>query len=338
MRVLVVTDAWHPQINGVVHTLLALAKATERLGSELIFLTPEGFPTVPLPSYPEIRLALPNPRTIQQRINEANADAVHIVTEGPMGLAARRCCLMSGRSFSTSFHTRFPEYLSARIPFPECWTWAWLRWFHAAGTHLMAPTPTMAHELARRGFANLKIWPSGVDAERFRPRSCPNIKWSRPIFLSVGRVAVEKNLPAFLSLDLPGTKIIVGDGPARADLMRRFPRVIFLGVKKGEELAEIFAAADVFVFPSRTDVLPLALLEALASGLPIAAFPVSAPHDVIGQAPVGILDNDLKAACLQALSLSRETCRVSALQMTWEASAKAFLNNVSRLSSIPTVA
>src|ERR1051326_2063855 len=329
VRILVATDAWHPQINGVLRTLTAVANAANSLGAEIVFLTPDGFPSIPLPTYPEVRLPLPNPRIIARRIGDVHADAVHIATEGPIGHAVRHHCIKNSLSFSTSLHTRFPEYLSARLPVPKSWAWAWLRWFHRRGSGLMVGTSAFADELRTRGFTNIKLWPPGVDSELFRPRPGKTVHWPRPIFLTVGRLAIDKNLPAFLSLDLPGTKIIVGDGPARRELTHRFPSAIFLGVKEGEELAEIFASADVFVFPSQTDLCPLVLLEALASGVPIAAFPTAAPRDMVGSAPVAVFHPDLRVACLRALALSRDACRTFVFEMTWESSAGAFLSNVS---------
>src|SRR6201999_929313 len=223
--------------------------------------------------------------------------------------------------FTTSFHTRFPEYVSARLPIPEAWIWAMLRWFHGTSQAVMAATPALATELRARGFLNVVLWPRGVDARLFHPREV-DLGLPRPIFVCVGRVAVEKNLEAFLELDLPGTKLIVGDGPARASLARKYPQAVFLGARQGEELAQAYAAADVFVFPSRTDTFGLVLLEALASGLPVAAFPVTGPRDVIGNAPVGALNDDLRAACLSALTISPQACLEFAAGHTWEASAR----------------
>jgi len=244
----------------------------------------------------------------------------------------RRVCLRNDWPFTTSFHTRFPDYIAERLPMPERWThevtWAWLRRFHAPGAATLAATPTLASELTTRGFNNVKLWPRGVDAELFRPSAQATLNFPRPIFLTVGRLAVEKNLDAFLKLDLPGTKVVVGDGPARSGLARKFPDAIFLGPRQGEALAEIYAAADVFVFPSRTDTFGLVLLEALASGVPVAAFPAAAPRDVVGDATVGVLDEDLRLACLGALECSRQDCRDFALGMTWGASARIFLEHV----------
>lgn len=334
MRILIATDAWHPQVNGVVRTLTMMAEAAKSLGVDVVFLTPETFPTVALPSYPDLRIAIPNPIRVAHLINAAHADCIHIATEGPIGLAARRYCRKRGLRFTTSFHTRFPEYVSARAPIPESWVWSLLRRFHGASHAVMAATPALADELRGRGFRNVVLWPRGVDGHLFHPRQDADLGLPRPVFLSVGRVAVEKNLEAFLSLDLPGTKVVVGDGPARAALERDFPNAVFLGAKQGEALAKVYSAADVFVFPSKTDTYGLVLLEALASGVPVAAFPVTGPRDVIGDSPVGVLSEDLRAACLGALEISREACLEFAADHTWEASAHAFLDNVRRVSML----
>jgi glycosyltransferase involved in cell wall biosynthesis len=334
MKILVSTDAWHPQVNGVVHTLGHVAREASALGVELEFLSPDQFWTLPMPSYPEIRLALATAADVERRLDRSQPDAIHVATEGPLGHAVRRVCLRRGLPFTTSFHTRFPDYLADRLPVPERWTrevtWAWLRRFHAPGSAVFAATPTLSSELTTRGFKNVKLWPRGVDAGLFCPRVHADLNLSRPIFLSVGRLAVEKNLEAFLKLDLPGTKLVVGDGPARNGLARKFPDAVFIGSMHGQALAEIYAAADVFVFPSRTDTFGLVLLEALASGVPVAAFPAAAPRDVIGEAHVGVLDEDLRRACLDALRCSRDECRDFALRMTWTASARTFLDHVTK--------
>lgn len=336
MRVLVATDAWHPQINGVVRTLEALRDAGPALGASFDFVTPDEFRTVPLPGYREISLAVPNPRAIARRVAAANADAIHIATEAPVGFFMRRHCLAHGLPFTTGFHTRLPDYVSVRMPIPLQWTWSWLRRFHNAGSGVMAATPGLARELAAHGFRNIMLWPRGVDTERFRPRPGADLGLPRPVFLNVGRVAVEKNLDAFLSLDLPGSKVVVGDGPARPDLQRRFPAAHFLGMLEGEALADAFAAADVFVFPSRTDTFGLVLLEALASGLPVAAFPVPGPRDVVGAAPIAVLDVDLRAAALAALTIPRDDCRAFALRYSWTESARRFLANIDAARQVTT--
>jgi len=330
MRILVATDAWHPQVNGVVRTLTHMAEAATAFGVEVSFLTPQSFRTVAMPSYPDLRLALPGRVNIARLIADACPDSIHIATEGPIGLLVRRYCRQHQLPFTTSFHTRFPEYISARLPIPESWIWAALRWFHGASEAVMAATPALASELRARGFRNVVLWPRGVDAGQFYPRAV-DLGLPRPVFLCVGRVAVEKNLEAFLELDLPGTKVIVGDGPARAALARNYPRAVFLGARHGEQLAEAYAAADVFVFPSKTDTFGLVLLEALASGLPVAAFPVTGPRDVIGNHPVGALNEDLRIACLAAVTISPQACLEFAKRHTWEASARSFVENISNV-------
>jgi glycosyltransferase involved in cell wall biosynthesis len=332
MKILVATDAWQPQVNGVVRTLSHVAKEARGFGVEIEFLSPNEFRTLPTPSYPEIPLALASTRAVARRLARVRPDAIHVATEGPVGHAMRRLCIKRGLPFTTSFHTRFPDYLAERLPIPARWTetlaWAYLRRFHSAGSAVLAATPTLVSELETRGFRNVKLWPRGVDANLFRPRETRALDLPRPIFLAVGRVAIEKNLEAFLRLDLPGTKVVVGDGPARASLEKAYPDAVFLGARQGERLAEVYAAADVFVFPSHTDTFGLVLLEALASGVPVAAFPTPAPRDVLGSAPVGVLDADLRRACLGALDISRQACRDFALTMTWEKSARLFVQYV----------
>jgi glycosyltransferase involved in cell wall biosynthesis len=286
-----------------------------------------SFHTFAMPSYRDVRVALPYRAKIARLIAEARPDSIHIATEGPIGLLVRRYCRQQGLPFTTSFHTRFPEYISARLPIPESWIWSALRAFHRPSQAVMAATPALASELRARGFRNVVLWPRGVDATQFHPRPI-DLGLPRPVFLCVGRVAVEKNLDAFLELDLPGSKVIVGDGPALTELTRKYPQATFLGARQGEALAQAYAAADVFVFPSKTDTFGLVLLEALASGLPVAAFPVTGPRDVIGSAPVGALNDDLRTACLAALQISPQACLDFAAQHTWEASARAFVENI----------
>jgi glycosyltransferase involved in cell wall biosynthesis len=330
MRILVATDAWHPQVNGVVRTLTTMADAARALGVEVSFLTPQSFRTFAMPSYPDLRLALPYQAKIARLIADARPDSIHIATEGPIGLLVRRYCRKHRLPFTSSFHTRFPEYISARLPVPESWIWAALRRFHRTSQAVMAATPALAGELRARGFRNVVLWPRGVDTGLFHPRVA-DLGLPRPIFLCVGRVAVEKNLEAFLELDLPGTKVVVGDGPARAALARKYPKAVFAGSRQGEELARIYAAADVFVFPSKTDTFGVVQLEALACGTPVAAFPVTGPLDVIADHPIGALDADLRSACIRALSLSREACRSFALERSWENSARQFIGNLTVL-------
>lgn len=328
MRILVVTDAWRPQVNGVVRSLEHLAREAPAFGAEVAFLTPDDFHTLPLPGYTEIRLAWPWPDTVRRAIATSRADAVHIATEGPIGWAARHVCRKDGHPFTTSYHTRFPEYLAARLPVPLALSYATLRRFHNSGEGTMVGSPTLARDLAAHGFRKLMPWSRGVDAELFRPRPRPRQRFAHPVFLFVGRLAVEKNVEAFLALDLPGSKVVVGDGPLRDRLPERFPDVHFLGLRTGEALAEVYAAADVFVFPSRTDTFGIVLLEALASGVPVAAFPVMGPLDVVGESGCGCLDRDLRRAALQALDIPRDKCRDHALRFTWRHSVGQFLDNV----------
>lgn len=328
MRILVATDAWHPQVNGVVRTLTMMAEAAKGFGVDVSFLTPQSFRTIALPSYADLRVAIPIRRKIAALIEAAKPDNIHIATEGPIGFSVRAYCRRRGIPFTTSFHTRFPEYVSARFPIPESWVWAGLRRFHGASSAVMAATPALANELRDRGFRNVVLWPRGVDANLFHPRKV-DLGQPKPVFLSVGRVAVEKNLEAFLDLDLPGTKVVVGDGPARAELQAKYPDAFFMGALQGEALAVAYAAADVFVFPSKTDTYGLVLLEALASGVPVAAYPVTGPKDVIGSAPVGVLSENLQQACLDALKIAPHECLRFAAGHTWEASARAFVSNIS---------
>ena len=328
MRILIATDAWHPQVNGVVRTLTMLAEAAGTLGVEVTFLTPASFRTVPMPGYAGLRIAVTTPWQVARLIDEAKADAIHIATEGPIGLLARRYCRKRGRGFTTSFHTRFPDYVTARVPVPESFVWWLLRRFHAPSGAVMAATPALMRELRGRGFRNVVLWSRGVDASLFRPLE-RTLELLRPVFLSVGRIAREKNLEAFLDLDLPGTKVVVGEGPAFAALKRRYPEAIFPGPLFGEKLAEAYASSDVFVFPSKTDTFGLVLLEALASGVPVAAFPVAGPRDVITDPAVGVLDDDLRSACLRALKLSRDKCRAFAVGHSWESCARIFIAHVS---------
>jgi glycosyltransferase involved in cell wall biosynthesis len=332
MKVMVATDAWRPQVNGVVRTLGSLARATAKLGVEIEFLSPEGFWTFPVPTYPGLRLAVPRRKRIAERIEASRPDAIHVATEGPIGHAVRSYCIRNGRPFTTSYTTRFPEYISARSPIPAQWIYNVLRRFHAAATVTMVATPSLMTELSGRGFSNLGMWTRGVDVDLFRPDRAIDLDFPRPIFMTVGRVAVEKNLPAFLSLDLPGTKVIIGAGPQEAELKRRYPAAKFLGQLDNGILAAHLAAADVFVFPSLTDTFGIVQLEALASGVPIAAFPVTGPKDVIGNNPIGVLNDDLRVACMQALWISREACREFALRYSWENSARQFIGHAYKVA------
>jgi len=328
MKLVIATDAWEPQVNGVVRTLQATIREIRARGVSVEVVEPRGFRTFGLPTYPDIRLALATRARMRAILAEAKPDAVHIATEGPIGWAMRGACLALGRRFTTSYHTRFPEYVSARAPVPERWTYALLRRFHAPAAHVLVSTARVRDELAARGFRNLALWPRGVDTDLFRPDRPGVLDLPRPIFLTVARLAVEKNIEAFLSLDLPGSKLVVGDGPQAQDLRRRFPDAHFAGLKQGQDLAAIYASADVFVFPSRTDTYGIVMLEAAASGLPTAAFPVPGPLDVLGGTGAAALDADLGRACMAALRIPRERCRSLALGRSWPAATSAFLSQV----------
>jgi glycosyltransferase involved in cell wall biosynthesis len=330
MRILVATDAWHPQVNGVVRTLTSLAASARRLGVEIVFLTPEGFASLPVPTYPGLRCALPRPREIARRIEAARPDAIHVATEGAVGYMVRGYCRRHGLPFTTSYTTRFPEYISVRSGIPAGLIYALLRRFHAAATVTMVSTPSLMAELSARGFEHLDMWTRGVDTDLFRPERAIDLGLPRPIFACVGRIAIEKNLEAFLSLELPGSKIVIGQGPQEAELRRRFPDAKFLGLLDEKVLPAYLAGSDVFVFPSRTDTFGVVQLEALACGLPVAAYPVTGPKDVIGSDQVGVLDEDLRAACMGALHVSRTRCRAFALTRSWEASARQFIGHVDR--------
>ena len=324
--VLIVTDAWHPQINGVVRSIELVAAELEKRGITVKMLTPNAFKTFPMPGYGEIRLSRTLMKPVYAKIEEAQADAIHIATEGPLGIIARRWCRRYRVPFSTAYHTQFPEYLRARLPVPLRWSYRFLRWFHGAAKYCLVGTPHLKTLLENRGFSNAVIWQKGVDTALFNPKKRGTLPYSGPVFLYVGRVAVEKNIEAFLGLDLPGTKLVVGGGPSLERLKAEYTDVTFLGPKQGEELATLFASADVFVFPSKTDTFGLVLLEALASGAPVAAYPVTGPIDVIGDAPVGVLDPDLRVAALKALDVSRDECRAYAEKFSWAASADQFLS------------
>jgi len=324
-KVLIVTDAWHPQINGVVRSIELVAGELLKRGIAIEMLTPAQFKTVPMPGYGEIRLSRTLMGPVYRQIEAVAPDAIHIATEGPLGIIARRWCRKHRFPFSTAYHTQFPEYLKARLPVPLRWSYRFLRWFHGAAKYCLVGTPHLMELLGQRGFTNVVIWQKGVDTALFHPDKRGKADYPAPIFLYVGRVAVEKNIRAFLDLELPGTKLVVGGGPSLEKLKAEYPDAVFTGPRQGEELARTFASADVFVFPSRTDTFGLVLLEALASGTPVAAFPVTGPIDVIGTAPVGVLDENLRSAALEALQVDRAACRAYAEQFSWAASADQFL-------------
>lgn len=330
MRILIISDAWHPQVNGVVVTLEMLAQELQTLGHVVDVIGPDRFNTVSMPSYRSIHLAVLPSRRLVPMIEAFEPDALHIATEGPLGWAARRWAIRTGTDFTTSFHTRFPEYLHARARVPMPLSYAFLRGFHGRARGTMVATFSMRRELAGRGFSNLLPWSRGVDLERFRPGERETWPWPGPIFLYVGRLAVEKNVARFLALDLPGTKVVVGDGPQRASLEAAYPNAKFVGEQRGAALTRAYAAADVFVFPSETDTFGLVLLESLACGTPIAALPVTGPADILANAApgVGALDNDLRAAALRALGGDRIACRAHAERFSWRACAELFCRNL----------
>ena len=330
--VLIVTDAWYPQINGVVRTLDKTAEELRKLGIEVHFITPADYRTVPMPGYSEIGLSLTTRGPVVRRVEELRPEAIHIATEGPLGWIVRRYCLRNGIPFTTAYHTQFPEYVRARIPLPLWASYGIVRTFHRPAAACLVGTPYIRAVLAERGLTNVEVWTKGVDTELFSPSRREKLPYPGPVFLYVGRVAVEKNVEAFLTLDLPGTKLVVGDGPSLKAMKAAYPAVHFLGARHGEDLARLFASADAFVFPSRTDTFGLVLLEALASGTPVAAYPVTGPIDVIGKAPVGVLDNDLRAAALKALEVSRDASRAYAEQFSWAKSTEQFLAHLPVIS------
>ena len=340
MRILLATDAWEPQVNGVVRTLTRVMAELRAMGHEVQVVSPDQFATVPMPTYPEIKLALGAYEPVQERFRSFEPEAIHIATEGPIGLAARRICLEWQLPFTTSYHTRFPEYVSARLPLPQPLSlgagYAYMRWFHKPSGRMMVATPTLRDELVSHGFRNISPWSRGVDTDIFRPRVEGDKDafegLARPIFLNVGRVAVEKNIEAFAALDLPGTKVVVGDGPQREELAAKYPDVVFTGAKSGEDLAAAFRSADVFVFPSLTDTFGLVILEAAAAGLPIAAFSAPGPIDLIPGSGAGVLapdmENGLREACIACLDIDHAHVRRFAEKFSWRACAEEFLANL----------
>ena len=340
MRIALVTDAWSPQVNGVVRTLQAVRTELERMGHRVLVISPDLYGSLPCPTYPEIRLAFATARSVGERIAAFGAEAVHLATEGPLCVAARRWCLRRGRPFTTAYHTQFPEYVSRRTGMPADWFWRYIRWFHAPAEAVLVSTPSIRRMLERQGIHNVKPWGRGVDLAIFHPGALPPAAFAglpRPIQLYVGRVAVEKNLQAFLGATHAGTKVVVGDGPARADLERRFPDTRFLGSLSGTALAGAYAGADVFVFPSRTDTFGLVIVEALACGTPVAAYPVSGPVDILTPA-TGAMDEDLNQAIADSLGRDRAACRIRGGSFSWEASARQFLEALVPLQAMPEAA
>lgn len=338
MKLALVTDAWRPQINGVVTTLSTITERMRARGHRVEIFTPDQFRNWPCPTYPEIRLALGSRAVLYRKLEAFDPDAIHIATEGPLGLAARRYCLSKRLPFTTSFHTLFAEYIKVRTGLPLAIGYAFLSWFHNRAERTMAATPGMVERLEKWGFRSPVLWSRGVDTDLFRPSPKDILPSAGPRLMYVGRVAVEKNLEAFLKLDTPGIKYIVGDGPQRKELEGKYPEAVFLGYKQGEELARYVAAADVFVFPSLTDTFGLVMLEALACGVPVAAFPVSGPRDVILSERVGCLNSSLKKAIETALTLNPQDCREYALGYSWSDCAYRFESHLAPIRRASTLA
>ena len=325
-KLLVVTDTWEPQVNGVVRTLRSLISSLACMGVQVDTITPQQFFNVPHPTHPDIRLALNAWPKCGRMIERLKPEYIFIVTEGPLGMASRHYCLRKQLNFVTSFTTNFPKYLQSRLGIPEAWTFNWLRWFHAPAASVLVASRSMRRELKQRGFRNARLWTRGVDTELFRPRGesvFTDLK--RPIWLYVGRIAQEKNLDAFLSMSIDGTKVVVGEGSALRRLRLKYPEAVFVGNKHGEELARHYSSGDVFVFPSKSETFGLVLLEALASGTPIAAYPVTGPMDIVTSSDVGVLHSDLRQAALGALSLSSVNCRRHAVKFKWEHCAEMLM-------------
>lgn len=337
MKIMIVTDAWEPQVNGVVRTLKQTMHELKKMGYVIEMITPLEFKTIPCPTYPDISLSLFPGRKVRQKMESFSPDAIHIATEGPLGIAARAYAIKNRLPFTTAYHTRFPEYVKARTSIPLAITYKFLRWFHDPSLAVMAPTDVVVKDLESYGFTNVVLWTRGVDLEVFKMQESKELDTSHPIFLYVGRVAVEKNIEAFLELKLPGSKWVVGDGPALAGLKAKYPEVNYLGVLQQEKLAKVYAAADVFVFPSKTDTFGLVLLEAMACGLPVAAYPVTGPIDVIGDSKAGAMNNDLREACLEALTIPREVARAHAEKFSWQVASEQFANHLRPVESHTTV-
>ena len=329
LRLALVTDAWHPQQNGVVRVLDTLLRLLHDEGHRVDVISPEQFTTIPCPTYPEIPLALFPSRQIAEKLESLGPDAIHLATEGPLGWAARRWCLRNRRPFTTAYHSKFPQYLQARTGVPLFIPYAGMRHFHAPSAGILVPTESVLSELRQWRFGTLKLWSHGVDRSRFKPGpkdALPQLP--RPIFMNVGRVTIEKNLEAFLRLDLPGSKVVVGSGPQRRELMAKYPEAHFITVSGDEALAACYNAADVFVFPSRTDTFGLVMLEALACGIPVAALPVCGPIDVIGDSGAGILNEDLRQAALDALEIDGALCTRRAAEFPWSIVKDQFVENL----------
>ena len=337
MRIAVATDTWHPQRNGVVRVLDSVLQRLRAQDHEVCLISPERFRTIPCPSYPEIPLALWPQRRTERLLREFAPEAIHIATEGPIGRATRAVCLAAQWPFTTAYHTKFPEYMADRTRLPVSWFHAMVRSFHRPSAGVLVPAPAVFRELEALDYASLRQWSHGVDTDLFRPAAkgyLDNDHLVRPIFMYIGRLAPEKTLPAFLDLDLPGSKVVVGDGPARRDLMQRYPGVLFRVANGDQELVCYYNAADAFVFPSRTDTFGLVMLEALACGVPVAGFPVSGPIDVIGRSGAGVLEHDLRMAALAALKIPAEVCRARALALSWDRVADEFLSYLAPIATM----
>jgi glycosyltransferase involved in cell wall biosynthesis len=333
-KIVLVTDAWSPQVNGVVTTLKTTVATLKEMGCDVLVIEPGQFKTFPCPTYHEIRLAW-FPYAKMSRILATHApDAIHIATEGTLGHAARKWCLRNKVPFTTAYHTQFPEYCAARLPIPTRWVYAYLRRFHGAACRTMVATQSMENLLMSYGFKNIVRWSRGVDTNSFRPVGKEYLASERPIWLYAGRVSVEKNIEKFLSMDLPGSKVVVGDGPARAMLGNKYPNVKFVGYQHGESLVEHMASADVFVFPSRTDTFGLVLLEAMACGVPVAAYPVTGPVDVVDNGVTGVLHEDLEQAAKMAYRLRPEDCRAHAMKFSWRNATAQFINNLHPIRAV----
>ena len=332
---MIVSDAWSPQTNGVVTTLSQTVASLARIGHEVRMVTPDQFRTIPCPTYPEIRIALFPYRQVARLIAGFQPHALHIATEGPLGFAARRYCVVHGLRFTTSYHTQFPQYLRSRWPIPTALSYRFLRWFHGAAHSCMVSTPTVHAQLAGRGFNNLSRWRRGVDTRLFRPRSKEFLTLPRPIAAYVGRVAIEKNVADFVRMPWPGAKIVIGDGPEKSRCQSQFPQATYVGYRYGEDLAAHLAAADVLVFPSLTDTFGLVNLEAMACGVPVAAYPVTGPIDVIEEGLTGALDTNLAVAAVRALGVDPGACRARALQSGWDVCTREFENNLVAVKASP---
>jgi glycosyltransferase involved in cell wall biosynthesis len=326
MRILIVTDAWFPQVNGVVRTLMAVAGELRRAGHEIVWITPEGRSGFPFPLYREITITRAGAKSIGREIDALRPEAIHIATEGTLGWSARRACLSKGLPFTTSFHTMFADYAKARLPLPGVAAMGWnvLRRFHSRSKAVMVPTASIGAQLVERGFRNVKVWSRGVDRSIFKTYDREHLALPRPILLYAGRLAVEKNVKDFLALTCMGTKVLVGDGPERANLQAKYPEALFLGFRHAEDLAQTFTAADVMVFPSRTDTFGLVMLEAMACGTPVAAFNVPSPIDVVTEGVTGALDANLNKAVERALKLDRREVERASRAYSWERTAEMF--------------